>query len=180
MPGYADPALALDWEELHTLGNAFFRGCSGAANENNRMKITGSYVFDAPAAQVWETLMSPDLLSSCIPGCQGFEPIGEDEYRVTVNIRVGPINGRYEARIVLAEQNPPISYRLVADGSGPLGFAKGDALVTLAEVDGKTTLRVEGDANVGGTVARIGQRMTGSVAKTMMDRFFDCLRQPAS
>ena len=144
------------------------------------MKITGSYVFDAPAAQVWETLMSPDLLSSCIPGCQGFEPIGKDEYQVTINIRVGPINGRYDARIALTEQNPPNSYRLVADGSGPLGFAKGDALVTLAEEDGKTTLRVEGDASVGGTVARIGQRMTGSVAKTMMDRFFDCLRQPAS
>ena len=124
--------------------------------------------------------MSPDLLSSCIPGCQGFEPIGEDEYEVTINIRVGPINGKYEARIALTEQNPPNSYRLVADGSGPLGFAKGSALVTLVEVDGKTTLLVEGNANVGGTVARIGQRMTGSVAKTMMDRFFDCLGQPVS
>ena len=144
------------------------------------MKITGSYVFDAPVAQVWETLMSPDLLSSCIPGCQDFEPVGEDEYRVTVNIRVGPINGRYEAKISLTDQKPPDSYRLVAEGSGPLGFAKGDALVTLSEEAGKTTLRVEGDANVGGTVARIGQRMTGSVAKTMMDRFFDCLRQSAS
>jgi carbon monoxide dehydrogenase subunit G len=144
------------------------------------MKITGSYMFDAPAAQVWETLMSPDLLSSCIPGCQGFEPLGKDEYRVTINIRVGPINGRYEAKIALTDQNPPDSYRLVAEGSGPLGFAKGDALVTLAEADGKTTLHVEGDANVGGTVARIGQRMTGSVAKTMMDRFFACLRDSAN
>jgi carbon monoxide dehydrogenase subunit G len=144
------------------------------------MKITGSYVFDATVAQVWETLMSPDLLSSCIPGCQGFEPLGKDEYRVTINIRVGPINGRYEAKIALTDQNPPDSYRLVAEGSGPLGFAKGDALVTLAEADGKTTLHVEGDANVGGTVARIGQRMTGSVAKTMMDRFFACLRDSAN
>ena len=144
------------------------------------MKITGSYVFDAPAAHVWEALMSPDLLSSCIPGCQGFEPIGEDEYRVTINIRVGPINGRYEARIALTDQKPPDSYRLVAEGSGPLGFAKGDARVTLAEENAKTTLKVEANADVGGTVARIGQRMTGSVAKTMMDRFFDCLRQSAS
>ncbi len=144
------------------------------------MKITGSYVFDAPVAQVWETLMSPDLLSSCMPGCQGFEPVGEDEYRVTVNIRVGPINGRYEAKMALTDQKPPESYRLVAEGSGPLGFAKGDALVTLSEEEGKTTLMVEADAEVGGTVARIGQRMHGSVAKTMMDRFFDCLRQSVS
>ena len=144
------------------------------------MKITGSYVFDAPAAQVWETLMSPNQLSSCIPGCRSFEIMGEDEYRVTVNIQVGPINGRYEARIALMDQEHPNSYRLVAEGSGPLGFAKGVALGTLVEEDGKTTLRVEAEAEVGGTVARIGQRMTGSVAKTMMDRFFDCLRQSAN
>ena len=144
------------------------------------MKITGSYIFDAPVAQVWEILMSPDQLASCIPGCQDFELIAEDEYRVTITIRVGPINGRYEAKIALRDQKPPNSYRLVAEGSGPLGFAKGDALVTLTEEDGKTTLRVEGDADVGGTVARIGQRMAGSVAKTMMDRFFECLRQSAS
>ena len=144
------------------------------------MNISGSYVFDAPAAQVWETLMSPTILSGCIPGCQGFEPISEDEYRVTVNVRVGPINGKYEAKMSLTEQQAPVSYRLLAEGSGPLGFANGDALVTLSEEDGKTTLRVEGEANVGGTVARIGQRMTGSVAKTMMDRFFDCLRESVS
>ncbi len=144
------------------------------------MKITGSYNFDAPKAQVWESLMSPGLLSSCIPGCQGFELIGEDEYRVTINIRVGPINGRYEAKIALTDQMPPDSYRLVAEGSGPLGFAKGNALVTLLEEDGKTTLQVEADAEVGGTVARIGQRMHGSVAKTMMDKFFDCLSQASS
>ena len=144
------------------------------------MEITGSYVFEAPVAQVWEMLMSPDLLSSCIPGCQGFELTGEDEYRVTLNIRVGPINGRYEARIALTDQKPPNSYRLAAEGSGPLGFAKGVALGTLSEEDGKTTLRVEAEADVGGTVARIGQRMTGSVAKTMMDRFFDCLSQSVS
>ena len=144
------------------------------------MKITGSYNFHAPKAQVWESLMSPGLLSSCIPGCQGFELIGEDEYRVTINIRVGPINGRYEAKIALTDQMPPDSYRLVAEGSGPLGFAKGNALVTLLEEDGKTTLQVEADAEVGGTVARIGQRMHGSVAKTMMDKFFDCLSQASS
>ena len=141
------------------------------------MNISGTYLFDAPAAQVWETLMSPEVLSGCMPGCQGLDPISENEYRLTVNIRVGPINGKYEATMALRELKPHDSYRLVAEGKGPLGFAKGEALVSLSEEDGKTTLQVEGDAEVGGTVARIGQRMTGSVAKTMMDRFFDCLRQ---
>jgi carbon monoxide dehydrogenase subunit G len=141
------------------------------------MKITGSYPFDAPAAQVWEKLLSPETLSGCIPGCQAFDPVGEDEYRITVGIRVGPINGKYDAKLAIVDRVSPRSCRLVADGKGPLGFAKGNALVTLQESEGKTTLHLDGDAEVGGTVARVGQRMMGSVAKTMMDRFFECLRE---
>jgi carbon monoxide dehydrogenase subunit G len=35
---------------------------------------------------------------------------------------------------------------------------------------------VEARAQVGGLVARVGQRLLGSVSKMMMDRFFGCLQ----
>ena len=37
-------------------------------------------------------------------------------------------------------------------------------------------MTVDGTVQVGGTVARVGQRLIGSVAKMMMDRFFACLQ----
>ena len=52
------------------------------------MDIFGSYTFDAPADRVWDLLMDPAALSSCIPGCTRFEPDGEDRYAVTLT--VGP------------------------------------------------------------------------------------------
>ena len=144
------------------------------------MKITGSYQFNANAVKVWDALTDPKSLSRCIPGCEGLEPQGNDEYKAVLNVGVGPIRGRYNAKISMKDQVPHQSYRLVVQGTGPGGFLNGDALITLVEQDGQTTVEVESDSQAGGAVARVGQRMMGSVAKMMMDQFFKCIQQAAS
>ena len=156
------------------------------------MELTAAYHFPKPPAEVWAALMNPDVLAGCIPGCRSLDPDGPDRYRAAVNIRVGPVSGQYTAVVALADLNPPHSYRMTIEGSGSLGFASGTAVVTLAPAgdgdddggngnDGSdgagTTVSVHADIQVGGPVARVGQRMMGSVAKGMLDRFFGCLAE---
>ena len=141
------------------------------------MKITGTYTLDAPIDEVWKGLMSPHILSSCIPGCQSFDLVDHDKYDMTVNVKVGPMNGKFQGTISIVDQEIQNSYRLIAEGNGSLGFARGSALVTLSEFSGATSLLVDGELEIGGTIARVGQRMIGNVSKTMMDRFFECLTQ---
>ena len=141
------------------------------------MKITGTYTLDAPIDEVWKGLMSPHVLSSCIPGCQSFDLVDHDKYDMTVNVKVGPMNGKFQGTISIVDQEVQNSYRLIAEGNGSLGFARGSALVTLSEFSGATSLLVDGELEIGGTIARVGQRMIGNVSKTMMDRFFECLTQ---
>jgi uncharacterized protein len=143
------------------------------------MKISGSYEFNVPALKVWETLMDPQTLEHCIPGCESFSPVGDGEYQAVVSLGVGPVRGSYDAKIALRDQNPHRSYRLTVEGGSSMGFANGEAVVTLTEQGDKTTVQVDSDAQVGGTVARVGQRLMDSVAKGMMDRFFGCLREAA-
>jgi carbon monoxide dehydrogenase subunit G len=122
--------------------------------------------------------MNPDVLAGCIPGCRSMEPDGPNRYRAAVDIRVGPVGGQYDAVVVLSDLNPPHSYTMNIEGSGRIGFASGTATVTLTSTgDSVTTVKVEADSQVGGAVARVGQRMMGSVAKGMLDRFFGCLAQ---
>ena len=121
--------------------------------------------------------MSPEVLSNCIPGCQSFDLIDDDKYEMMVNVKIGPMNGKYQGTISILDQQIQNSYRLIAEGKGSLGFARGSALVTLSELSGTTSLLVDGEMEIGGTVARIGQRIIGTVSKTMMDRFFECLTQ---
>lgn len=140
------------------------------------MDVSGSYEFNATAEQVWALLMDPKVLANCLPGVESLDPVGADGYQAVVNVGVGPISGRYNAKIFLRDQNPYQSLRLVLEGSGSLGFANGESLITLSEQSGKTTLTIKGDTQIGGPVARVGQRMMGSVAQGMMDRFIKCLQ----
>ena len=144
------------------------------------MKVTGSYQFNTTASKVWSVLTDPRSLSTCIPGCEGLDPLGNDEYQAVMTIGVGPIRGRYNAKISMHDQVPNQSYRLVVQGTGATGFVNGEAVITLAEAGGKTTVNVDGDSQVGGPIARVGQRMMDSVAKMLMDRFFNCLQKAAS
>ena len=49
----------------------------------------------------------------------------------------------------------------------------------LVTVEDGTVVSVKGSGQVGGLVARVGQRLLGSVSKMMMDRFFSCLQTRA-
>lgn len=144
------------------------------------MKISGSYVFNAPAEKVWGVLLDPKALAGCMPGCESLDPLGDDQYQAVLSIGIGAIRGHYNARITMRDKVPHRSYRLVIEGTGPNGFANGEALITLTEQEGKTTVQVESDAQVGGTVARVGQRMIGSATQMMMGRFFSCLQKATS
>ena len=144
------------------------------------MKFTGSYQFDASAAKVWAALTDPKSLEQCIPGCEGLKHQGNDVYEADLTVGVGPIRGKYHAKISMQDQVQNRSYRLIVSGSGATGFLNGDALITLEETNGKTTVTVDADSQSGGPIMRVGQRMMGSVGKMMMDRFFTCMQKSAS
>lgn len=140
------------------------------------MDITGSYTFNAPRDRVWTLLMDPQVISSCIPGSEAFEPVGEDRYRARLNVALAAITGTYEGTIVISDKVAPSSYRLTADGQGRPGFVKGSAAISLRDEGAATVVDVSGTVQTGGPVARVGQRLIGSVSKMMMDRFFACLQ----
>ena len=140
------------------------------------MEISGSYTFDAPPERVWALLMDPAVLSSCIPGCERFEPDGADRYTVTMTVGLAAITGTYNGTVVLTEMIPNTSYGLVVEGQGRPGFVKGSSAIALRADGATTAVDVNATVQTGGPIARVGQRLIGAVAKMMMDRFFACLR----
>jgi len=140
------------------------------------MEISGSYTFNAPPDRVWTLLMDPAVLSSCIPGCDRFEPDGEDRYTVTLTVGLAAITGTYTGTVVLVDKVPPASYRLNVEGQGRPGFVKGSSAIALRPEGAATVVEVTAAVQTGGAIARVGQRLIGSVAKMMLDRFFACLQ----
>ena len=140
------------------------------------MDIFGSYTFDAPPDRVWDLLMDPAVISSCIPGCNRFEPDGEDRYNVTLTVGLAAITGTYNGTVVLTDKKLHTAYRLVIEGQGRAGFVKGSSVIALRCAGVSTAVDVSGAVHTGGPIARVGQRLIGGVAKMMLDRFFECLQ----
>jgi uncharacterized protein len=140
------------------------------------MEISGSYTFNAPPDRVWDLLMNPAVISSCIPGCDRFEPDGDDRYNLTLTVGLAAITGTYNGTVVLTDKVPQTSYRLVVEGQGRPGFVKGSCAIALRADAAATAVDVAGSVQTGGPIARVGQRLIGSVARMMMDRFFACLQ----
>ena len=140
------------------------------------MELTAEYRFEAPLTRVWDLLMDPQTISSCLPGCKSFEPIGEDKYQVSLTAGVAAVSGSFSGTVTIADKQPHTSYRLIVESRGTPGFAAGQSLVTLRPADGGVIVAVAGTVNVGGLIAQVGQRLLGVTARMMMDRFFKCLQ----
>ncbi len=132
------------------------------------MKVTGSYTFDAPPQAVWDGLQDPEILAATMPGCDKLERVGENEYDGILNIRVGPVQGRFQGKIRLEDVDPPNGYTMVVDGKGAPGFVNATAKISIAAEGEKTRLEYDGDAKVGGRIAGVGQRLLDSSAKAII------------
>jgi carbon monoxide dehydrogenase subunit G len=131
-----------------------------------------SDVLPHPRERVWALLQDPGVLARLLPGVEKLEPLGQDRYALAVKLGVGAVRGSYEGKVELTDQRPPESYRLVGEAKGGPGWAKGSATMTLLAESGGTRLVARGDAQIGGAVAGVGQRMMEGVAKSMAREFF--------
>ena len=143
------------------------------------MELTGEHTIQADRQKVWESLNDPEILKQCIPGCEEIEQSDENEFSAKVKAKVGPVNSRFSGKVTLSNLNPPESYTISGEGSGgAAGFAKGGADVKLEEIDAsQTKLSYKVDAQVGGKLAQLGQRLIQSTANKYAKQFFDKFEQ---
>ena len=137
------------------------------------MEMKGSRTVPADIDTTWRALNDPEVLKACIPGCESVERVSDNEYRLTMTARVGPVSARFTGRIVLADIVAPTSYTLSFEGQGgAAGFAKGEARVVLADNNPGTRIDYQAKAQVGGKLAQIGSRLVDGAAAKVADDFF--------
>jgi uncharacterized protein len=143
------------------------------------MKIEGTQEVRAACERVYEVLLDPEVLMRCIPGCEKLEQTGENSFSATLRTGVGSIKGVFTGQVRLEDMQPPSHYRMVIEGKGQPGFIKGAGNLDLEEVDDFTLVKYEGDAQIGGTLASVGQRMVQAAAKMMAAQFFAAIEVEA-
>ena len=137
------------------------------------MTMTGEVQLAAPRQTVWEKLNDPDVLRATIPGCESLEKTSDTAFAAVAVTKIGPVKARWKGKVTLNDLDPPNGYRIVGEGEGGVaGFAKGAADVKLTDKDGGTLLSYNVEAQIGGKLAQLGQRLINGAAKKMADEFF--------
>ena len=138
------------------------------------MTMNGEVQLAAPREAVWTKLNDPEVLKACIPGCESLDKLSDTEFQAVAVTKIGPVKAKFKGKVRLSDLDPPNGYRISGEGDGGIaGFAKGGATVALAEKDGGTQLTYNVEAQIGGKLAQIGQRLVNGAAKKMADDFFE-------
>ena len=137
------------------------------------MEIKGEYRIPASREKVFAALNDPAVLQACIPGCESLEKVSDTELKAKVRMRIGPVSAAFSGKVTLSDIDPPNGYRISGEGQGgAAGFAKGGAVVALADDAGQTVLTYNVDAQVGGKIAQVGARLIDGTARKLADEFF--------
>jgi carbon monoxide dehydrogenase subunit G len=137
------------------------------------MTMNGEHELAVPPQTVWEKLNDAAILKTCIPGCEQLDKTSDTEFQAVATVKIGPVKAKFKGRVTLSDLDPPNGYKISGQGDGGVaGFAKGGATVKLTPKNGGTLLSYNVDAQIGGKLAQLGQRLINGAAKKIADDFF--------
>src|SRR5262245_59363651 len=131
------------------------------------MKLEGDYLFEASVPEVWSALFDPVILAAVMPGCEKLELV-DGHYVGDIKVKVGPIQGKFTGKVDLQDKVEPESYTMVVDGRGAPGFVKATAHVKLAAEGDATRVQYDADAQIGGKLPSVGQRLLDASARAIV------------
>lgn len=138
------------------------------------MTMTGEVQLPASRDVVWAKLNDPETLKACIPGCEELNMLSDTEFEAVAVNKIGPVKAKFKGKVTLSDLDPPNGYKISGQGDGGVaGFAKGGAVVALSDKDGGTLLTYNVEAQIGGKLAQLGQRLINGAAKKLADQFFE-------
>ena len=137
------------------------------------MELQGERLIPASVDTTWASLNDPEVLKSCISGCESLERTGPDSMTAVVALKIGPVSARFKGNLAMSDVQPPTSYTINFDGQGGVaGFGKGSADVVLSPQGEQTLLKYSARATVGGKMAQMGSRLIDATAAKITQDFF--------
>lgn len=144
------------------------------------MKVGGTFPIPFSQDVAYQLLQDPAVLCRCMPGCESLQKVGEGEYAMRMKMALAAISGKFDGKVRITDAQPPSQFRLHVEGAGKIGFMNGSGLITISPSNPGSSVQYDGEVQVGGTIASVGQRLIDTTAKMLIKRFFDKLAMEAA
>ena len=96
------------------------------------MKISGSHTLPVAREYAYQLLQDPEVLAQCMPGTDHLTRVGPEAYEMKMKMVISAVQGLFAGKVRIADRKPPEHFRLLVEGSGKVGFMKGEGLLRLA------------------------------------------------
>ena len=126
------------------------------------MLIEGKFTMKAPIQEVWDFLLKPETIFSCIPGAQKMEAVDDNTWEGIIKEKVGIISVKLQFTQTFAEVEPPTHLKAVGRGSalGGLGTFTQESIVDLTELaEDEVEVSYKSTVNLVGRLATFGERI---------------------
>lgn len=138
------------------------------------MQFSGEHTLNAAPPIIWAMLMDIDTLVKVVPGISHLEKTGDNTYKSTLDIKLGPVNGSFTGNLLLDDLNEPAGFTLRMQQNSKMGNANAAIKINLSPVDNNhTAIAFDGDVKLSGLLASIGQRVMSGVSNTLAKQFFE-------
>lgn len=145
------------------------------------MRIQEQFEVEAPAEAAWAYLTDPPQIVPCLPGAELTEVVDDETYRGKVEVKVGPIEARYEGTVVFDEIDfEGMSARITASGEqqGAVGKAEADITLEVTSIgDARSKVSVQAEVSISGRLGRIGGGMIQTVSGQLFRKFAECVSE---
>ena len=143
------------------------------------MKIEETFTVNAPVDRVWEFMMDPDRMAPCVPGCGDVEVLGDNKYRASVKVAVGPIKTSFKVSVELTEQRAPTYAASVTRGEerGKASMLTANSELRLTSVNSQETeVHYLSEVSLVGRLGKFGLGMMKKKAKAVGEEFAESFR----
>ncbi len=143
------------------------------------MKIEKSFTINAPQEKVWQFISSPEKVGMCFPGCQSVTALGEDKYKASIKVQIGPIKTVFNIDFEETEKRPMefSAYSSRGEESNRASRLKAESTLSLSPIDEfSTQVEYKSELSIVGRLGKFGAGMMAKKADSLGDEFVKVLR----
>ncbi len=144
------------------------------------MLIDEKFTVKAPLQKVWDFLLDPEKIGSCVPGCEKIEITEKNTYLSIVKVKVGPISAKFKFTTTLTDIQPPRHVKAVGGGADidKKGIFNQESTLDLKEVSpGEIEVSYRSEVKVGGMLATFGDLIMRAKSKELGEKFAQSVKQ---
>ena len=145
-----------------------------------KVELSKTFSIRAPINDVWDFMTDIKKVSTCIPGAQYNESLGDNEHSVMLTVKVGPIKSSYRSEVAIKSLDKS-NYTMDIEGRGTDTKGKGGANMEMTgklidNGDGATGVTGDSTVTIQGMLAQFGSRMIEDVSNQLFVQFTETLR----